>query len=67
MSTMFRDKAGNVSSFRVVWAISVLTIFGTWALSSFTTGVLQVMLIDGITMGALFGASGLKTYTERNQ
>lgn len=53
----FKDDAGHNSSMRVIWAITVLIVFITWAYVcianktwvSFSTG-------DSVLMGVLFGS-----------
>lgn len=65
MKKMFEDHEGNLSSFRVVWAISVLTIVFTWAIVGVKAGIMQPWPMDGLTTVGLFGGPGLKTATER--
>lgn len=56
---------GNISSFRIVWSISVLAIVGSWAYLSISTGKIQPWPLDGITTIGLFSGPGLKTLSEK--
>lgn len=60
-----QDREGNSSSFRVVWALSVLLIVVSWAVVSIKTTILQPWPLDGITTIGLFAGPAAKTYAER--
>jgi hypothetical protein len=64
---IFKDGNGNMSSFRIVWAITVLTIFFTWSYSCIATKSLHQLPLDGLGIIALLGASPLKTQTEKSK
>lgn len=64
---LIQDGKGKHSSFRTVWVITVLTIIGTWAVTSVQCGRLEPLPLTGFEILALFGASPLKTFAETNQ
>lgn len=66
IKNIFQDHEGNLSSTRIVWAISVLLIVITWSyvcikngqLHSFTTG-------DALWIATLFGGKVGQSFVER--
>ena len=58
---------GNLSSFRVVWVITVLTIVISWSYLCITTNKIQPWPLDGITTIGIFGGHGLKTLSENKK
>jgi len=66
ISRLFEDNEGNLSSMRVVWTISVLTIVFTWTYISISSGTLQNFTTgDAAWFAALFGGKVAQTYVER--
>ena len=67
LSRIFEDTEGNLSSMRVVWSISVLTIVFTWTYISLSSGTLQNFTTgDAAWFAALFGGKVAQSYVERN-
>lgn len=62
---LLEDHEGNTSSFRLVWAISVLLIVGSWAWVGISTGALQPWPMDGVTTIGLIMGPAAKTFAER--
>lgn len=63
-----KDQAGNISSFRIVWIITCLTIVLKWALSpELASGAMQAWPLDGTTTIALFVAPAAKTFSENGK
>ena len=60
----FQDQHGNNSSFRLMWALFIALVTGTWAVTAIQTKALPPFPLDSMTILALFGASALKTFTE---
>lgn len=66
IARLFEDNDGNLSSMRVVWTISVLTIVFTWTYISISSGTLQNFTAgDAAWFAALFGGKVAQTYVER--
>jgi len=66
MWEMFRDHQGNISSMRVTWTITVLTLVFVWAYVSVTTKHLQAFTMgDAAWFGALFAGKVGQSYVER--
>lgn len=52
-TTMFEDDNGGTSSFRVVWTIVVLLIFGVWAYISIKTEKMVQFSVGDASMIAM--------------
>ena len=60
-----QDDDGNQSTMRLVWAVSVLVIIGTWSYVSISGGQLQnFQLGDAMFIGVLFGGKVAQKYME---
>lgn len=66
LSRMLEDHEGNLSSMRIVWSFSVLTIILTWTYVSISSGTLQNFTTgDAAWFAALFGGKVAQSYVER--
>lgn len=61
---MFKDKNGNTSCFRVMWAGVICCIFCTWCVSCILQKQLLPLPLDGTAIIGLFAAPGIKTGAE---
>jgi hypothetical protein len=61
---ILQDKDGKTSSFRIIWAATVISIVGTWAFNCIATKTMQPFPLDSMGLLALLVASPAKTASE---